>query len=1025
MGFLAHPPVRPQKAPVAAGDEGARRSYTSGRARTDARRVDRSSSSGSARAVTVSTSGAGVHVANTHRGRAAMRDDARGETSALLASRDDDAVESMEQARRVSSRSASSTRTSVMCTVAAIAAAAAIGVWTHKSKTLQEAWRPVPGAELVTGGDERSMITRWSKTGKTMASLGQSFTGVTPTPSQLTALKALRLQVRTAMFSPGGISPETLNLLSSRFGAIVPQASSLFPSGKPDTIDQLDSAIKTLLAIGTPAAPAAPAAESEFRGMLPSGDRPTIASGEETDAASEVPTSGRSKPPRKPLTQYESALLETKAAANAVASTGAYNHKSKSMSSETQTVRQNDNLERMINSLDPKGGSSSGGSVMSDISSYDVDANDIFSRSPGQAPSGDFVQYSENAPSPRKRRARRSKEAQEEPQTGDADSLPPWAHGAPPNEAASQQLAAAQPAPQPAPVEEDTSWTSFQEQLPGDTPTPSESPSPSPSPTPSPSPEPEPSGLPLPSLFPSTSPEPSEDPEPNPTRPTDPIGIDNLLGFNDDSPHVDETAPPPAPEPDTAQDDDAAVESLFKDGVGDKEESGSSELGEDDDVTGGAYGVGGGLQPKIMKPVQANANAKAIASHIVDMIMRRKSTMEDGGDGADANADADAASIGLTEGKTDDVEAKKVSPNLSKEQIAEELADSLTAMTTEAVEANALQSARMADSMNGSPSAKIMADALVEHDKKMAKRIAQILKSDDPEAKLTNGVGDDTAAMGAGVGTAGAQRGRSGEAAQLIMYEEQRRQRDEIEAMRRDLASLMANIQANYAMGVTQGRIDKTASQAASHIIDTLRPVLNKDAVAREGSSETDSLKVFDYPILASSTLSSDGLRLDAGEHESDDADDVDAESSYDDDVADKKAKKKGAGAKQAGDDDDFLGSILGSSGDSKSSLSHKASGASGAKTASTAAASDDDGLSLPAFSSSSDDQPGWLAHAPTDEQLTAQFLADDDDSGKKKSKKHESKKSKRRAATLGAVERPREGAYIRALNERAERALG
>ena len=111
--------------------------------------------------------------------------------------------------------------------------------------------------------------------------------------------------------------------------------------------------------------------------MLPSGDRPTIASGEETDAASEVPTSGRSKPPRKPLTQSSRRCL--KRAANAVASTGAYNHKSKSMSSETQTVRQNDNLERMINSLDPKGGSSSGGSVMSDISSYGVDANDIFS----------------------------------------------------------------------------------------------------------------------------------------------------------------------------------------------------------------------------------------------------------------------------------------------------------------------------------------------------------------------------------------------------------------------------------------------------------------------------------------------------------------------------------------------------------------------------------------------------------------------------------------------------------------------
>lgn len=455
-----------------------------------------------------------------------------------------------------------------------------------------------------------------------------------------------------------------------------------------------------------------------------------------------------------------------------------------------------------------------------------------------------------------------------------------------------------------------------------------------------------------------------------------------------------------------------------------------------------------------MKPVQANANAKAIASHIVDMIMRRKSTMADGSDGddADSEADADAASIGLTKGKTEETNAK-VSPNLSKEQIAEELADSLTAMTTEAVEANALQSARMADSTNGSPSAKIMADALVEHDKKMAKRIAEILKSDDPEAKLAGGTGDDTAAIGVGVGTTGAQRARSGEAAQIIMYEEQRRQRDEIEAMRRDLATLMANIQANYAMGVTQGRIDRTASQAASHIIDTLRPVLNKNDVAREGSSETDSFKMFDYPILPSSTLSSESLRLDAGKHKSlEDDDAVDEESSYDDDdddgVAAAKAKSAAAKAKQpaseAGDDDDFLNSILGSSGGSKSSPTHKDFSASGVKTVSKKkAASSDDGLSLPDFSAStplsnaassavsSGDQPGWLAHALTDEQLTAQFLADevadDGDSIKKKSKKHgdESKKSKKRAAKLGAVERPHEGDYIRALNERAERALG
>lgn len=573
-------------------------------------------------------------------------------------------------------------------------------------------------------------------------------------------------------------------------------------------------------------------------------------------------------------------------------------------------------------------------------------------------------------------------------------------------------------------------------------------------PTPSATPEPQPSGLPLTtSIFPSTSPEPSEAPEPDPTHPSDPVGIEDLLGYNGESPQVDEPAPPRAPAPGVTRDDTAEIGSLFKDGSGD-EESGSSELGEDvvaprrDDVDG--------LQPKLMKPVQANANAKAIASHIVDMIMRRKSTMENGSDGgeADAEADADAAAIGLTKSKTEETNAK-VSPNLSKEQIAKELADSLTAMTTEAVEANALQSARMADSTNGSPSAKIMADALVEHDKKMAKRIAEILKSDDPEAKLAGGTGDDTAAIGVGVGTTGVQRARSGEAAQIIMYEEQRRQRDEIEAMRRDLATLMANIQANYAMGVTQGRIDQTASQAASHIIDTLRPVLNKNDVAREGSSETDSFKMFDYPILPSSTLSSESLRLDAGKHKSGEDDDaVVEESSYDEDdngiaaakkkSADTKAKSAAAAkqpASEAGDDDEFLNSILGSSGGSKSSPTHNDFSASGAKTVSKKkAASNDDGLSLPAFSastpssnaaSSSGDQPGWLAHALTDEQLTAQFLADevedDGDSIKKKSKKHgdESKKSKKRAAKLGAVERPHEGDYIRALNERAERALG
>ena len=67
--------------------------------------------------------------------------------------------------------------------------------------------------------------------------------------------------------------------------------------------------------------------------------------------------------------------------------------------------------------------------------------------------------------------------------------------------------------------------------------------------------------------------------------------------------------------------------------------------------------------------------------------------------------------------------------------------------------------------------------------------------------------------------------------------------------MRRDLASLM-DVEANGAMGVTQRQLDKTRPSGRTHHRHAPTGAKQRCRRAR-GSSETDSLKVFDYPILA------------------------------------------------------------------------------------------------------------------------------------------------------------------------------
>ena len=93
------------------------------------------------------------------------------------------------------------------------------------------------------------MITRWSKTGKTMASLGQSFTGW-PTPSQLDGAQSAssassNSHVQSRWDQSGDFKFIVQSVRSDRSAGVV-----VVSERKPDTIDQLDSAIKALLRTG-------------------------------------------------------------------------------------------------------------------------------------------------------------------------------------------------------------------------------------------------------------------------------------------------------------------------------------------------------------------------------------------------------------------------------------------------------------------------------------------------------------------------------------------------------------------------------------------------------------------------------------------------------------------------------------------------------------------------------------------------------------------------------------------------------
>ena len=76
------------------------------------------------------------------------RDVERAETAALLGDGGDASGDARTRARGGTRRGATRTAMAVggAC---ALAACASIGVWTHRSETLQEAWRPVPGEELA------------------------------------------------------------------------------------------------------------------------------------------------------------------------------------------------------------------------------------------------------------------------------------------------------------------------------------------------------------------------------------------------------------------------------------------------------------------------------------------------------------------------------------------------------------------------------------------------------------------------------------------------------------------------------------------------------------------------------------------------------------------------------------------------------------------------------------------------------------------------------------------------------------
>jgi len=306
--------------------------------------------------------------------------------------------------------------------------------------------------------------------------------------------------------------------------------------------------------------------------------------------------------------------------------------------------------------------------------------------------------------------------------------------------------------------------------------------------------------------------------------------------------------------------------------------------------------------------------------------------------------------------------------------------------------------------------------------------------------------GDDTAA----IGSSRRAKRADDDVSKLILYEESRRQRDELQAMRRDLAALMANIQSNYAMGVTQDRIDKTAAAAAGHIVDTLRPVFSRgdgrnDDVASTGESELSDSTLFDYPVMPSSKLSKETLRLDgfnAGIS-------LDGADSQEDSLDTRLMGGDNEEASYEADDDDEDGASaldsldLLSLASKKSSSDDKLTLASRMSKGVTLADKhkDDDGDSKSSAGETDGSIPAWAgSNALSDAELTAGFVSDETDldgesivaaSSNKSSKSRKKKKS----SSLGLDENDadndaksdstsKQNEYIASLTRRARDAL-
>lgn len=900
-----------------------------------------------------------------------------------------------------------------------VVCAATVGVWTQKSETLQEKWRPVPGAEMMTTTGHNAGIARWAArrgrggdTGSGVASLGEAnpsaLTGVTPTANQMMALRALRLQIRNAMFDPN-TSSQTVAKLSKQLLNVVPEAREALPTGAASTVDELDGVVKALMANGASAGVSAPAVEGEFRELTsPDGRRTSVP----VDDPNPLTHMTQDPPPRKPLTSYESALFETRAAARQTAAIGKEKKHSGGQSSELQTVRAEDKLEQMINSLDASG---------------EPRANvDFNTRQSPRAMARDYdmmqqqeARYADpeqTEPMPEEFQPQRVQP--EEPTRFDGrdggDAFAPQPNFGPqafeptvqeepeqpsafevPNEQAAPWEPAEESTPleamQPATVEEkpeeheDISWTEFSgasdsrnDDSEGDD-----------------------------DIEPTPSPEP--DPMPEPAEPDDPLDIDSLFANTGE-----------------------AKSSVVDDEVDDKNDGDSPKRASSSSRSRGHHRLdsrdaSSSSSSRIIKPLVPKADAKAIAGKVVDMIMSQMGTSDE------------SANVGST---LEGASHPPFNPQLSKDEIAAQLVSALTAMSTEVVEQNAELNAAATDAAAPtSANTKIIADALVEHDEKMAQRIARVLARDS----LFDD-GDDTAA----IGSSRRAKRADDDVSKLILYEESRRQRDELQAMRRDLAALMANIQSNYAMGVTQDRIDKTAAAAAGHIVDTLRPVFSRgdgrnDDVASTGESELSDSTLFDYPVMPSSKLSKETLRLDgfnAGIS-------LDGADSQEDSLDTRLMGGDNEEASYEADDDDEDGASALDSLDLLSLTSKKSSSddkltLAGRMSKGLTLADkhkDDDGDSKSSAGETDGSIPAWAgSNALSDAELTAGFVSDETDldgesivaaSSNKSSKSRKKKKS----SSLGLDENDadndaksdstsKQNEYIASLTRRARDAL-